>query len=777
MDYELKDFTDWANDRISLKHNWFDRLADVVRSSPIGGPLPAGLTRWKEEYQRLLAWIKKAEITLSPKQIFDLEPFKEYWSPELLAESKKYLHESFEKSSPIKEIIEDCVKRLGELDKELNLLLQRDGPILNEDNRTKITGILDHLAERLRELPESVEWPQSQSDDLPAILVIDDLLGRTLLNSKEMSKEAIAELKELRRSFCRRFHLLDGNSSDENDEPNDGPGNFIARAYFCAGQKWDADEGFVNSLDTVSRDISEGLEGLTGTSCWVLVIADVLFNTGRPLNHGRGVGETRFGIDRVVPWLKKNAPEIPVVALTTESSDEIIHKTHQLGVEFLHRTESSHADLLVHIARGGRATAPQLRKAMNVPKDLIAEDPKMLDVLLEAWHIAQDEYGKTVLIIGETGAGKERLAKFIHDKSPRAGEKIIFVNCAKYSKELADTELFGYYAKAFTGAEAVDTPGVFHQADNGTLVLDEFADLEKEVQVKLLRTLEPKRANKRPVEPRGNKGKNSKLPSEVDVRVICCTNQPLYLVRNDLRTRVSKIIEIPPLRERPLDIVPLARYFLADEQRIGKPGLELDQSACEYLSQISLPGNARTLEQLLEAATTGKGKRNKVWRSDLKNAWESVLKTLSTPDNPTGSAMNQPHRQAAQARSDLQTNGRELSGAVSSVLTIAENGQSWKEQMTGAEIETLDSALKGRVWEAISILVEWALFREEEVPAAAEYIIGQRMRGRKPEDFVKRLFKLDRKILEYLAESQHLSQNPRLRNIIETCLRERAERP
>jgi hypothetical protein len=80
--------------------------------------------------------------------------------------------------------------------------------------------------------------------------------------------------------------------------------------------------------------------------------------------------------------------------------------------------------------------------------------------------------------------------------------------------------------------------------------------------------------------------------------------------------------------------------------------------------------------------------------------------------------------------------------------------------------------LRGRLWEAISILIEWALYREDEVPAAAEYITGERMRGRKPEDFVKRLLKLDPKILEYLAASPHLSDNPRLRNIIESCREE-----
>jgi DNA-binding NtrC family response regulator len=504
---------------------------------------------------------------------------------------------------------------------------------------------------------------------------------------------------------------------------------------------------------------------------WVLVIADVLFNTGLPGPSGRGSGETRFGIEEVVPWLRRHTPELPVVALTTESSHDLIRRAQELGVEYLHRTESEHSDLLVLIARGGRATAAHLRRALNVPEDFVAEDPRSIEVLLDAWTAANDPVGKTVLITGEPGAGKERLAEFIHNMSPRATGPIKFVNCARYSKELADTELFGYYGSSFTSAAATDTPGAFHAADGGTLVLDEFGDLDREVQAKLLRTLEPKRACDREIEPRGNRGKNSRLPTKVDVRVICCTNQPLHMVRHDLRTRVAKIIEIPPLRERPGDIVPLARFFLKHPKRVGKPGVDLDGPACTFLEQVDLLGNARTLEQLLDTASTGKGGRNIITRADLELAYERLRKSLTTASDVGRREVpaELPREDGATMRGSV-VNGH-LAEAVLQILSAVHEGRDWN-QMTKAELEAIDGELAGRVCEVIALLSGWALFRSKDVPSAAEYITGRRMKGRTPEDFLRRLLKLDQKILEQIDASPYMAENPRLRDIIAGCREE-----
>jgi DNA-binding NtrC family response regulator len=769
-DLELPEYAAWAEKRITLKHNWFDRLADVVVATPNGAEVPAGLQRWSEELPKLIAWINQAASALSPGQVLALAAFQA-WPEEFRQRQRQRLDEQFLTSAPeVKQLIEECLALFDSLNRELSPLLGARGRVLSETSRTEIARMLSSISRKLRQLPEHVEWPEPKVDDLPAVLVIDDLLGRVSvqqLGLPVISGEAMKELQELRRSFCHRFHLLDGDYPEQTAQVRQP----IARAFFCPGQRYDADRGFVNDLEIVKRYVLKKQQNQGHPLEWSLIIVDVLFNTGLPGRYGRGDGESRFGIEEIIPCFRENAIGPPIIALTTESSYSLIQEAQRLGVEYLNRSESSHADLLVHIARGGYAAPAQLRRALNVPKDFIAEDPRMIEVLMESWIAAQDPTGKTVLIIGEPGAGKERLAKFIHEMSPRFDKALEIVNCARYSKELADTELFGYYASSFTGAASTDIRGKFHEANGGTLILDEFGDLDRDVQAKLLRTLEPKRAQDRIIEPRGNKGKFSKLPTQVDVRVICCTNQPLHLVRDDLRTRVAKVIEIPPLRDRVRDIVPLARYFLSNSEGIGTPGVDLDETACQFLEQTTFWGNARTLEQLIDAAATGKGGRNIITRRDLKAALDAMLKNLGSADEigPLAArAIGEPSRDSSSPVPAFSEN-EQMSEAVAYIISLMQNDQNWMDRITKREIDKLDATLQGHILEVISILIEWTLFRNDDVPAITEYITGQRTPGRTPEDFVKRLLKLDRTMFGLIASSPHLSSNLRLREIVNSC--------
>ena len=760
MTISLTAFNAWAHKRITLKHNWFDRLADVVRGFPVGGDLPASLKHWRLEYDSLRMWIEEAVNALSPRQVLDLEVFDQ-WPAELLQFYRNSLHEDFLKTKPyVGEIVDDCVSELKRLNNELDPMLEPGGPFLDDEPRARIAGMLETISQRLRDLPDTVQWPNVIRDELPDILVIDDLLGRAALNDNgesALSPEATAQIAELRRSFCQRFRLLDADNSDHAGEIS----NPIARAYFSSGQRYEPESGFINDLDVVKRDYLEGVNGDPSRK-WGLVVADVFFNTGVPDENGRGNGESRFGIEQIVPWLKGNDSELPIVALTTESGPALIKRVYELGVDYLHRSESSYVDMFICIARGERASVRQLKQAMHVPDDLIAVDPQMVKILIEAWNIAQDIDGHTVLIIGEPGAGKGRLAKYIHDMSPRRKLEALTVNCAHYSKELADSELFGYYAGAFTGAANVDTPGIFHKADKSTLVLDEFGDLDMSVQVKLLRTLEPAQAWARPVEPRGNRRQTSSLATKVNVRIICCTNQPLSQVRDDLRTRVGKVIEIPPLRERPDDIVALAQSFLAGESRLRTPGLLLDEDACAFLKRCYLPGNARTLQDLLKEARIGKGNRNLIRRKDLERAWESVCK--KDPRNYEPVAV-QPQEVSAPVSSS-SINEEPISRAVSMILSSA--GEGWRE-LSKADTDALDLALHGQVIQVISVLLEWSLFRGSDLPTASSYLTGQKSKHRAPEDLIRRLMKVDPRIVESIAQSPYLPANARLQDLIESC--------
>ena len=205
----------------------------------------------------------------------------------------------------------------------------------------------------------------------------------------------------------------------------------------------------------------------------------------------------------------------------------------------------------------------------------------------------------SVLVQGESGTGKELVARALHDQSPWADRDFIAVNLAAQPRDLVDATLFGHEKGAFTGA-ARGRDGVFRAAKGGTVFLDEIAELPLEVQVKLLRVLE-----NREVLPLG-----ADRPVPVDFRLVAATNKPLRAqveagrFREDLFFRVEILeVEIPPLRERPDDIPPLARRFLArhaDTQRRNPP--RISHEAMRRLRAYCWPGNVRELSNVIERA-------------------------------------------------------------------------------------------------------------------------------------------------------------------------------
>ncbi|MBI3680627.1 MAG: sigma-54-dependent Fis family transcriptional regulator [Acidobacteria bacterium] len=202
-----------------------------------------------------------------------------------------------------------------------------------------------------------------------------------------------------------------------------------------------------------------------------------------------------------------------------------------------------------------------------------------------------------VLLVGETGTGKEMMARAIHFASPRAAQSFVPVNCAALPQELVESELFGYRKGAFTGALS-DHRGLFQAAHQGTLFLDEIAEMPMSAQAKLLRVLEE--GEVRPV--------GETVPHQVDVRVISASNRPLSelastALREDLFFRVSTIvIELPPLRKRPEDLCLLVQHFLREfSQKYGRR-ISIDRGAANRLSEYSFPGNVRELRHILESA-------------------------------------------------------------------------------------------------------------------------------------------------------------------------------
>src|SRR5208283_4494775 len=192
-----------------------------------------------------------------------------------------------------------------------------------------------------------------------------------------------------------------------------------------------------------------------------------------------------------------------------------------------------------------------------------------------------------VLITGETGVGKELVARIIHDHSNRCAKPWVDLNCAALPEHLVESELFGYEKGAFSGADSAK-PGLFESANGGTLFLDEIGELEPKVQVKLLRALD--------AVPYYRLGGNKKV--SVDVRVVAATNRDLEAAvragtfRRDLYHRISEIhLCVPPLRDRPQDIAALAEHFLARSY----PGTSFTPEALQLLLQLEWRGNVREL--------------------------------------------------------------------------------------------------------------------------------------------------------------------------------------
>ena len=250
---------------------------------------------------------------------------------------------------------------------------------------------------------------------------------------------------------------------------------------------------------------------------------------------------------------------------------------------------------------------------------MIAKSKEMLEVFEVVQRVAPSELA--VLILGESGTGKDVLARAIHSKSDRASRPFQAVDCASIPKELVESTLFGHARGAFSGAIA-DKPGVFEVADGGTVFLDEIGDMPVDVQPKLLRVLQEKKFER--------VGEVGRLRT-TDVRIVSATNVDITSAvdqgrfRSDLFFRLKGVVvELPPLRERLEDILPLAEHFLEQAtERKGKPRTSLSHDARALLLSFSWPGNARQLKSVIEGGILFQDESHTIHASGLARFLES----------------------------------------------------------------------------------------------------------------------------------------------------------
>ena len=349
-----------------------------------------------------------------------------------------------------------------------------------------------------------------------------------------------------------------------------------------------------------------------------------------------------LGGAELVMALQKRRPRLPVIVLTAESGSSAAIESIKAGAyDFL--PKSIDADELGKILEEAISASRRMSKAVEIGTDANSESDTDADAIVGRSRAMMRVYRElgllsatpvTVLIRGETGTGKELIARALFQHGHRAHKPFVTVNCAAIPENLLESELFGHERGAFTGAVATRI-GKFEQARDATLFLDEIGDLDPALQSKLLRVLQERRFQR----------VGGRDDIAVDVRVIAATHRDLRRMveegtfREDLFYRLNVAsIDLPPLRERREDIGPLTDYFLRRYGReAGLPRSAITQRALSYLEEQPWPGNVRQLQNVLRRALVLR-RGYAIDRSDLEEIIRDAERAPSEGGTGTGAA-------------------------------------------------------------------------------------------------------------------------------------------
>ncbi|UCE25454.1 MAG: sigma-54-dependent Fis family transcriptional regulator [Candidatus Zixiibacteriota bacterium] len=347
--------------------------------------------------------------------------------------------------------------------------------------------------------------------------------------------------------------------------------------------------------------------------------------------------------------LKEINPFIQVIVLTAFGSVETAVKAMRAGAfDYLTKPVEDLDELIVKLGRAAEQNRLVVENA--VMSERLAEIFPTSEIIGESQAIAKVKEmislvaakDATVLITGPSGTGKELVARAIHALSPRAGMKLVAINCAAFPENLLESELFGYEKGAFTGADKAKQ-GRFELADGGTLFLDEIGEMPLTMQVKLLRVLEDRKIERL----------GSVKEISLDTRIIAATNRDLERLvkeqkfREDLYYRLNVIqINLPPLRERTGDILLLAEQFIKKfARKVGKEIDGIDADAAELLTSYAWPGNVRELENIIERAVV-LSRSNFITKADLTGLTPGKVPASSADQPSTLADMEKKHIEA-----------------------------------------------------------------------------------------------------------------------------------
>jgi len=316
------------------------------------------------------------------------------------------------------------------------------------------------------------------------------------------------------------------------------------------------------------------------------------------------LGAKGSGMD-VLAASKSVRPETPVVMITAQGNETIAVSAMKAGAEDYIPKPFDNDEIRLVVKRALERTQIQREHRLLLERiqreygfgSLIGSGPAMQRVFETIKKVAETDL--TVLIRGESGTGKELVAQALHERSQRRDRPFVAVNCAAISSELVESELFGHEKGAFTGADATRV-GRFESAHTGTIFLDEIGDMPADTQAKVLRVLEE----------RSFERVGGNTPISVETRVVAATHRDLEAdvaagtFRQDLYYRLKVMdIELPPLRERLMDLPALSDRFLDRlAERLGRPKKPLSAAALSRMSQHAWPGNVRELRNVIERA-------------------------------------------------------------------------------------------------------------------------------------------------------------------------------
>ena len=392
----------------------------------------------------------------------------------------------------------------------------------------------------------------------------------------------------------------------------------------------------------------------------------------------------RTGLE-VLEEVKKINPEISFVILTAYGTIENAVKAMRLGAfDYISKpVDLDELDLMIeriienrNLKSENQILKNQLKEKFKIDS-FISQSPKMEEVLSVASRAADSR--ATVLITGESGTGKEVLAKSIHYVSSRKDKPFVAVNIPALPETLLESELFGHEKGAFTGAEK-SKKGRFELAHEGTIFLDEIGDIPINLQVKLLRVLQEHQIEKL----------GSTETVNIDVRIIAATHQHLEQkikdgsFREDLFYRLNIVsLNIPPLRERKEDILPLIEHFIEKySKENGRENLSLSKETVDTLIKYNFPGNVRELENIIERAVV-LSRGNTITVNDLPNVVKGFKAEKEIPANEETTLIEQVEELEKKLIFDALTKSNGNQSQAGRLLGLTERNLRYKMQKYG----------------------------------------------------------------------------------------------